>query len=59
MNAFSKKGRDYVTEHYFMNLPPGKYEAYPDGQSDNTHFQPLGAKAVAQIVFEAMKTLNK
>ena len=56
MDAFSRKGRDYVTEHYFMNLPPGKYEAYPDGQSDNTHFQPEGAKAVAELVFDAMKT---
>ena len=42
-----------------MNLPKGKYEAYPEGLSDNTHFQPEGAKAVAQIIFEAMKTLKK
>lgn len=55
MAAFSEKGQDYVTENYFMNLPAGKYEAYPDGQSDNTHFQPAGAKTVARIVFEAMK----
>ncbi|MGW8315281.1 MAG: rhamnogalacturonan acetylesterase [Bacteroidales bacterium] len=55
---FSSRGRDYVTEHYFMNLPPGKYRAYPDGQNDNTHFQPEGAKAVARLVFEAMKHLE-
>lgn len=59
MDAFSEKGRDYVTEHYFMNLQPGVYEAYPDGQSDNTHFQPEGAKVVANLVFDAMKTLNR
>lgn len=59
MDAFSEKGKEYVTEHYFMNLPPGKYEAYPDGQSDNTHFQPEGARAVAGLVFEALKTLAK
>lgn len=58
MDAFSSKGRDYVTNHYFMNLPAGKYEAYPDGQSDNTHFQPEGAKVVAKLVFEALKTLK-
>ena len=58
MDAFSEKGKDYVTKHYFMNLPIGKYEAYPDGQSDNTHFQPEGAKVVAQLVFEAMKKLK-
>lgn len=58
MDAFSDKGQAYVTEHYFMNLPAGKYEAYPDGQKDNTHFQPEGARAVAQLVFEALKDLD-
>lgn len=57
MEAFSQKGKEYVSSHYFMNLPAGVYPAYPDGQSDNTHFQPEGAKAVAALVFEAMKTL--
>lgn len=55
MDAFSQKGQEYVTNHYFMNLPAGKYDAYPDGQADNTHFQPEGAKAVAALVFGAMK----
>ncbi|GHA74965.1 rhamnogalacturonan acetylesterase [Pontibacter akesuensis] len=58
MDAFTAKGKDYVTSHYFMNLPAGKYEAYPDGQEDNTHFQPEGATAVAQLVFNGMKALN-
>ena len=57
MDAFSEKGQEYVTNNYFMNLPAGKYEAYPDGQSDNTHFQPEGAKAVAKIIFSALKSL--
>ena len=58
MDAFSEKGQDYVSSHYFMNLPAGLYEAYPDGQSDNTHFQPEGAEVVAALVFEAMKSLK-
>lgn len=57
IDAFTAKGQEYVTSNYFMNLPAGKYEAYPDGQKDNTHFQPEGAKAVAQLVFDGMKTL--
>lgn len=32
MDAFSAKGKEYVSEKYFMNLPAGMYEAYPDGQ---------------------------
>lgn len=59
MQYFSRKGKDFVTDNYFMNLPEGKYEAYPDGQKDNTHFQPEGAKAVANLVYEAMKSMKK
>jgi len=58
MDYFSQKGREYTTSNYFMNLPPGKYEAYPEGQDDNTHFQPEGAKAVAQMIFNGMKELK-
>lgn len=58
MDAFANKGQEYVTGHYFMNLPAGKYVAYPDGQKDNTHFQPEGAKEVASLVYGALKQLN-
>ena len=57
MQFFSEKGRDYVTANYFMNLPAGKFEAYPDGQNDNTHFQPEGANEVAKLVFSGLKQL--
>lgn len=58
IDHFTAKGKEYVTAHYFMNLPSGKYQAYPEGQSDNTHFQPEGATAVAQLVFEGMQELG-
>lgn len=57
MDHFSEMGKEYVTEKYFMNFPAGVYEAYPEGQSDNTHFQPEGATAVAKLVFEGMQEL--
>jgi len=57
MDAFSAKGQEYVSKNYFMNLPAGVYQAYPEGQKDNTHFQPEGAKAVAGLVFKALKKL--
>lgn len=59
MDFFSEKGQKYVTENYFMNFGAGLYEAYPDGQKDNTHFQPEGAKAVAELVLEGMKELAR
>lgn len=58
MDFFSRKGQAYVTAAYFMNFPAGMYEGYPDGSSDNTHFQPAGATAVASLVFDAMKTMK-
>ncbi|WP_258099814.1 rhamnogalacturonan acetylesterase [Marinoscillum pacificum] len=59
MDYFSEQGRDFVTKEYFMNLDSGVYEAYPNGQRDNTHFQPAGAEAVAKLVFEDLKSLHK
>ncbi len=54
---FTKKGKDFVTANYFMNLPPEKFTAYPKGQKDDTHFQPEGAKAVALLVFNEFKKI--
>ncbi|MBC3541167.1 rhamnogalacturonan acetylesterase [Rufibacter sediminis] len=58
MESFSAKGQEYVTNTYFMNLPAGQYKNYPEGQKDNTHFLPAGAKEVARLVFEGMKSLK-
>lgn len=55
---FTKKGQDFVTDNYFMNLPSGLYEAYPNGQKDNTHFQPKGATEIARLVFEGLQELS-
>ncbi|MEJ4088388.1 alpha/beta hydrolase fold domain-containing protein [Galbibacter orientalis] len=55
---FTSKGKDFVTKNYFMNLPAGKYKAYPEGQNDNTHFQPKGAEAIAQLVFNDLKRIS-
>ncbi|WP_372648127.1 rhamnogalacturonan acetylesterase [Draconibacterium sp.] len=58
MKLFTEKGREFVTQNYFMNLPAGKFEAYSDGQNDNTHFQPEGAKAVAGLVLQGLIDLT-
>lgn len=56
---FTTKGNEFVSKHYFMNLDSGKYEAYPKGQKDNTHFQPQGAKEVARLVYEGLKEISR
>ena len=58
MGYFSLMGQEYVSKTFFMNFPAGLYPGYPDGSSDNTHFQPAGATAVAQLVFTGMKILK-
>lgn len=55
---FTTKGNEFISKHYFMNLDSGKYEAYPKGQKDNTHFQPEGAKEVARLVYEGLKEIS-
>ncbi|PVE13823.1 rhamnogalacturonan acetylesterase [Streptomyces scopuliridis] len=40
---------------YFNWLQPGESPNYPDGVSDNTHFRPPGAIAVARLVARALR----
>lgn len=36
----------------FLKLKPGEHPNYPDGKDDNTHFNELGARLVAQLFLE-------
>lgn len=56
---FTQKGKALVSEKYFMHLDSGKYEAYPKGQKDDTHFQPEGATEVARLVYAELKKINQ
>ena len=58
MELFQEKGREYVTSHYFMNLPAGKYTSKPEGLKDHTHFQTEGAAALAQLVYDGLKAFK-
>lgn len=42
----------------FMQLQPGENPNYPDGRNDNTHFNELGARLIAQLVLEEIKELK-
>ena len=39
----------------FLQLAPGEHPNYPDGKVDNTHFNELGARLIAQIVLSEIK----
>ena len=39
----------------FLQLKPGEHPNYPDGKDDNTHFNELGARLVAQLILKEIK----
>ena len=42
----------------YMHLEPGEHPNYPDGRNDNTHFNELGARKMAQLALQGIKELK-
>lgn len=42
----------------YLWIPPGKYEALPQGKEDNTHFTFEGAKRIAGLVVDGIRELH-
>lgn len=42
----------------FLQLKPGEHPNYPQGKDDNTHFNELGARMMAQLVLEEVRNLK-
>jgi lysophospholipase L1-like esterase len=42
----------------FLQLEPGEHPNYPNGKNDNTHFNELGARKMAQLVLAGIKELH-
>jgi lysophospholipase L1-like esterase len=42
----------------FNQLAPGEHPNYPDGKEDNTHFNELGARKMAQLVLADIRALK-
>ena len=43
---------------FFLQLKPGENPNYPDGREDNTHFNELGARLIAQMVLKELKAMS-
>jgi hypothetical protein len=41
----------------FNYLAPGEHPNYPNGKADNTHFNELGARKIAEMVLADIRTL--
>lgn len=48
---------DIHSKSLFMHIPPGLYEAYPEGKKDDTHMRYEGAVKVAGLVYEQLKRI--
>lgn len=42
----------------FLQLAPGEHPNYPEGKNDNTHFNELGARLIAQLVLADIRALK-
>jgi lysophospholipase L1-like esterase len=42
----------------FNHLAPGEHPNYPEGREDNTHFNELGARRMAELVLADIRTLK-
>jgi lysophospholipase L1-like esterase len=42
----------------FLHLQPGEHPNYPEGKIDNTHFNELGARKMAELVLAEIRLLN-
>ena len=51
-------GTNYATQFLYMNFPAGVYSNYPTGSSDTTHFQGMGAIAMARLVVQGIQNLG-
>jgi lysophospholipase L1-like esterase len=54
---YQQFGPDY-SKLLFLQLEKGEHPNYPDGKIDNTHFNELGARKVAQIILQGVRDLN-
>ncbi len=57
MELYQQYGEE-TSKLFFLQLQPGEHPNYPEGKIDNTHFNELGARKVAQIVLAEIKTLG-
>ena len=42
----------------FLQLEPGEHPNYPEGKVDNTHFNELGARKMAQLVLASLRDIQ-
>jgi len=55
-DLFVSQGKLYATRHITINLVAGEYTNYPNGNTDDVHYQETGATDMARYVCDAIKS---
>lgn len=56
--GMEKVGSNYCTWFWYNNYVAGEYPNYPNGNTDNVHFQEMGALQMAKHVVEGLTELS-
>lgn len=54
-NYFKNFSSDYLARFYYNNYKAGEYANYPNGSTDNTHFQEMGAITLCSFITESLR----
>jgi lysophospholipase L1-like esterase len=57
MELYQQLGEE-TSKLLFLQLQPGEHPNYPAGKTDNTHFNELGARLIAQIVLKELQSID-
>lgn len=57
-NYFKQFNSDYLARFYYNNYVAGEYANYPQGSTDNTHFQEMGAITLCSFIADALKQID-
>lgn len=56
--AYFETQGDVLSSLRFMHIQPGLHPNYPNGVKDNTHFNQLGAREIAQLVLVELRKIQ-
>lgn len=57
-NYFKTFNSTYCSRFFFNNYEAGEYANYPTGNTDNTHFQQMGALTLCNFIAEGLKQVG-
>jgi hypothetical protein len=58
INCATRAGSAAAPIALHLYLPPGKYDSYPNGAKDDTHYCAAGATRVAELAVQEIRRLD-